>query len=85
MEADGLAKPVLIGPHTENFAEAVEVLIQCGGAQLVCSAADLVEHVTALLREPQRCEKMGAAAQAGVISKQGATRRTVEQILDRLA
>ena len=85
MEAAGLAKPVLIGPHTENFAEAVEVLIQCGGAQRVCSAADLVEHVTALLREPQRCEKMGAAAQAGVISKQGATRRTVEQILDRLA
>ena len=85
MEAAGLAKPVLIGPHTENFAEAVEVLIQCGGAQRVCSAADLVEHVTALLREPQRCEKMGAAAQAGVISKQGATQRTVEQILDRLA
>lgn len=85
MEAAGLAKPVLIGPHTDNFTEAVDLLIEAGGAERVRSSGELVERVAATLSQPDRRAKMGAAARQAVVSMQGATRRTVDQILDRLS
>jgi 3-deoxy-D-manno-octulosonic-acid transferase len=81
MEVAGLAKPVLVGPHTENFTEAVNLLVAEGGARRVASADALAAAVSDLLRHPQRREAMGAAGRAAILSRRGASARTVEQIL----
>jgi 3-deoxy-D-manno-octulosonic-acid transferase len=43
--------PTLVGPHTENFAEASARAIDAGAAMRVLDATDLVAKVAALLRD----------------------------------
>lgn len=84
MEAAGLAKPVLVGPHTENFAEAVALLEQTGGCRQVHGVNDLLGAVGDLLRHPERAAAMGQAGRAAIASRRGATARTVDRILAAL-
>jgi 3-deoxy-D-manno-octulosonic-acid transferase len=70
MEVAGLAKPLLVGPHTENFAEAVELLLASGGCERVDSTATLAAAVTALV------------ARETIISRRGATTQNVNRILE---
>jgi 3-deoxy-D-manno-octulosonic-acid transferase len=80
MEVAGLAKPMLVGPHTENFAEAVELLLAAGGAQRVESGDTLAAVVLTLLNDPPRREQVGQAARDTVVARRGATPRTVARI-----
>lgn len=82
MEVAGLAKPILVGPHTENFAEAVELLLADGGAARVESPADLAAAVANLLRDSANRERMGQAARETIVARRGATALTVTRILD---
>jgi 3-deoxy-D-manno-octulosonic-acid transferase len=84
MEVAGLARPVIVGPHTENFAEAVNLLLADGAARQVSSVDALATTATDLLRHPERREKMGAAGRAAILSRRGATRRTVDEIISRI-
>jgi 3-deoxy-D-manno-octulosonic-acid transferase len=84
MEVAGLAKPLIVGPHTENFAEAVNLLASEGGCRQISSAEALTGAVLDLLRHPQRAAKMGQAARAAIVSRRGATELTVDEILDRV-
>ncbi len=84
MEAAGLAKPVLVGPHTDNFAEAVNLLLAEGGCRRVSSAEGLAAPVSDLLRHPERRRHMGEAGRAAIVSRRGATGRIVERILGLL-
>lgn len=81
MEVAGLAKPLLVGPHTENFAEATGLLRAEGGCVDVASAADLAPRVGELLRDGARRERIGAAARRTILARRGATAKTVERIL----
>lgn len=85
MEVAGLAKPLLIGPHTDNFAEAVNLLLSEAACRRVNSAEALAAAVLDLLRHPQRRERMGAAGRAAIQSRRGATTSTVDEILALLA
>lgn len=82
MEVAGLAKPVLFGPHTENFAEAVGSLLASGGAQRVDSSDALALAVTTLLRDSTGRDRMGCAARETILARRGATARTVRRILE---
>lgn len=82
MEAAALGKPVLVGPHVDNFAEACELLREAGALHVVRDAASLADAVEALLRDAARRSAMGRAGQALVASKVGATERTVRRILE---
>ncbi len=82
MEAAGLARPVLIGPHTDNFTEAVNLLLSDGGARRVRTAETLAAALTDLLRHPDRRTQMGQAGRAAIISQRGATKETVTRILE---
>lgn len=81
MEAAGLARPVLVGPHTENFAEAVALLEQTGACRRVQGVNDLLGAIGDLLRHPERAAAMGRAGRAAIASRRGATARTVDRIL----
>lgn len=84
MEVAGLAKPMLLGPHTENFADAVAKLVAAGGAAQVRDAADLADQTARLLRDKQAAEAMGAAARQVVRQNVGATRKTVDLLCEQL-
>jgi 3-deoxy-D-manno-octulosonic-acid transferase len=70
-------KPVLFGPHTENFREGAEMLLRAGGAGVVRDADDLAREVERLLDEPERARRMGEAAFAAVTERQGALDETL--------
>jgi 3-deoxy-D-manno-octulosonic-acid transferase len=84
MEAAGLAKPVLVGPHTNNFVEAVNLLIAEGACRRLHSAEGLAAAVSDLLRHPERRKHMGQAGRAAIISRRGATKQIVDEILSLL-
>jgi 3-deoxy-D-manno-octulosonic-acid transferase len=83
MEVAGLAKPVLIGPHVDNFAEAVDLLVQAGAARTT-SAETLADSIDDLLAQPERRKVMGRAGRDVILSRRGATRRTVDVIVSYL-
>lgn len=70
-------RPVLFGPHMENFVEASAYFVQRGAAIQVSDAADLVRQLARLLRDPAERETMGQAAMAALAAQQGACERTV--------
>jgi len=77
IEPAALGKPVLIGPHTFNFAESTEDALAAGGAQRVADAAELVTAAARLLRDDTARAAMGRGALAFANQYRGATRRTL--------
>jgi 3-deoxy-D-manno-octulosonic-acid transferase len=75
IEATSLGKPVLIGPHTFNFAEATELAIAEGAALRVADCGELAHEATRLLADDAG---RAAMAQAGLVFSRrhrGATAR----------
>ena len=75
IEPIALGIPVLIGPHTFNFAEATAGAIAAGAARRVTDADDLARAARDLLSDPSRRHAMGSAAQAFHAAHQGAVQR----------
>ena len=75
LEACALGKPVLIGPHTYNFAEATELALDAGAALRVQDPQDLGRTVEALLGDAARCARMGEAGLNLMRQHQGAAQR----------
>ena len=80
IEAAACGTPVLIGPSTRNFAEAVREATACGAALAIRDADDLVQQVSSLLLDAARRKQMGAAGRAFAERHRGATARTLELI-----
>ena len=72
-----LGKPVLFGPHMENFASVVEHLLAAGGAVQVPDAAALQAEIARLLADPAACRALAGAARTALSEHQGATARAV--------
>jgi len=77
IEACALGKPVLVGPHTFNFALATEAAIADGGAFRVHDAQQLVAKARELLGDEPRRVAMGEQARSFSRRHAGATVRTV--------
>jgi len=77
IEACALGKPVLIGPHTFNFAQVSEMAIAAGAAVCVQDNKELVSMAEKLLVDDGRRGAMGAYALAFANNHRGATARTV--------
>ena len=77
IEACALAKPVLVGPHTFNFALATQQAIEAGGALCVADAPELVSRARELLVDDAARIAMGACGAAFAQNYRGATARTV--------
>lgn len=76
-------QPVLFGPHTENFSDIAQSLLETGAGFRVRNEIELASTVGRLLADPRISEK---AAQSGLhllATNRGATRKTAEAI-DRL-
>lgn len=75
-----LGKPVLHGPHMQNFRDA-SLAASKAGATLLCSTADdLAEALSSLLGDDEKRSTMGDAAAQMIRASAGASRRYAEAI-----
>jgi 3-deoxy-D-manno-octulosonic-acid transferase len=80
LEACAVGKPVLIGPHTFNFAEATQLAVDAGAAVQVADVAGLTASLRGLLGDAARREQMGKAGLLLMRQHEGATQRTLELV-----
>jgi 3-deoxy-D-manno-octulosonic-acid transferase len=73
-------RPVLFGPHTENFRESAELLVAGGGGLRVRDASGLRDALLHLLGDPGLRVKMGEAGYDAVVARQGAVRETLDLV-----
>lgn len=73
-------KPVLTGPYTMNFREAVTLLVDSGGGIVVHTSAELAAELRRLLADPELRAKLGARACEAVASRHGAVQATLELV-----
>jgi 3-deoxy-D-manno-octulosonic-acid transferase len=81
IEAAAVGTPVVVGPHTFNFAQAAEDAIGAGAALRVTNADDAVTQMWTLAQDPVRLSAMGHAALAFAAAHRGATARTVARLV----
>jgi 3-deoxy-D-manno-octulosonic-acid transferase len=84
IEACAVGKPVLIGPHTFNFAEATELAVATGAAIQVQDGDELAREANRLLNSPSTIQQMGERALAFSRAHQGATERILQLIRPHL-
>ena len=84
LEPLSLGKPTLVGPRTENFRDIVRIFLPTGALLEVNTLEELLAQLQSLLYDPQRCARVGLAAQQEAARHQGATEvtaRAIEEIL----
>ena len=77
-------KPIVFGPHMQNFKEIAEAFLANDAAIQVRSDRELEEAVVALMNDPVRRARLGAAARALVDASRGAKDKTLVVINDLL-
>ncbi len=80
IEAAACGCPVLVGPHSFNFAQATEDAIACGAAQRISDVDDAARTAEKLLDDGDALQAMRAAATSFSQAHRGATARTVALI-----
>lgn len=74
-------KPVLHGPHMHNFKQVAEAAREAGATVVCATPEELAGGIRALLHDPGRRARMGAAARALVQAGAGSSRRYAEAIV----
>ncbi len=76
VEAIVAGKPVVFGPHMENFATLADALLAHGGAVQIRDEESLSAGVARLLRDSRASSDLAAAAARVISAHAGATART---------
>jgi 3-deoxy-D-manno-octulosonic-acid transferase len=84
IEALAVGSPVLLGPHTFNFAEATAGAVEAGAALRVADADALIAAVAELFSDPPRRQAMRLAARAFHARHRGAADRLWEWLEPQL-
>ena len=84
IEALACACPVVLGPHTYNFAQASSAALQAGAALQATDMVNGVQLALQLAADPDRAAHMAALGQQMVQSHQGVAQRMAQQLLARL-
>ncbi len=75
IEAAACGTPVLVGPHTHNFAAAVAEAVAGGAARQVATADELMDAAAGLLDNQAARQAMAAAGLAYARAHRGATEK----------
>ncbi len=73
-------KPILFGPHMENFRDIAQLFVEAGAAAAVHDHADLARRVNELLQDEDKRNEMGQRARQLMEHGSGATERTLERV-----
>ena len=74
-------KPVIFGPHMENFAALARELVAKNGALQIADEEALEQAVRKLLTDPETRKRLVENARAVISAHRGATKRTAELVL----
>jgi 3-deoxy-D-manno-octulosonic-acid transferase len=77
-------KPIVFGPHMQNFREIADAFLTNDAAVQVQSERDFDEALLSLVTDPVRRARLGAAARALVEANRGAKDKTLAVIADLL-
>ena len=80
LEPAVFGKPILFGPHMQNFAEIAQAFLENGAGLQVASARELEEAIVTLFGDPVRRASLGAAARALVEANRGAKGKSLAVI-----
>jgi 3-deoxy-D-manno-octulosonic-acid transferase len=83
LEPAGQGKPVLFGPHMENFKDSIQVLVGRGGIQVQTPEA-LQKVAQELLARPDKIAELGELARNAVSGIRGASARNVDHMVRAL-
>jgi len=81
IEAAACGCPMLLGPHTFNFAQASAQASQAGAALRVDDMVHAVQQAQALVRDTARCAAMQQQALAFAATHRGAAAATAQAVL----
>jgi 3-deoxy-D-manno-octulosonic-acid transferase len=74
------SKPILFGPHMENFRDVSALLLEGKAAVQVHNASELAAAACDLLSDPKRARLLGKAAKEILVRESGATERILERL-----
>jgi 3-deoxy-D-manno-octulosonic-acid transferase len=77
-------KPIVFGPHMQNFREIAETFVANDAAIQVYTERELDGAVLSLVRDPVQRARLGAAARALVQANRGAKDKTLAVLADLL-
>jgi 3-deoxy-D-manno-octulosonic-acid transferase len=80
IEACAAGRPVLIGPHTYNFAEAADRAIDAGAALRVATAEEVMREAGELLADTALLDRMGQRGLEFTRAHRGATGRVMQML-----
>ena len=75
-------KPVLHGPHMQNFRDVTDAALLAGASQVVSTPNDLAKMINEFLANPALVTAMGEAAQQLVRANVGASKRYAARIAE---
>ncbi|MEO5672152.1 MAG: 3-deoxy-D-manno-octulosonic acid transferase [Ramlibacter sp.] len=81
IEAAACGCPLVMGPHTFNFAEAAELALEAGAAMRVVSMEEGVRAALTLLGDEARRQAAVRGASQFAVAHQGAAQKTAEAVL----
>jgi 3-deoxy-D-manno-octulosonic-acid transferase len=84
IEAAACGCPVIMGPHTFNFAQASEMAEQTGAALRVGDMAQAITQTLSLLSDAAQLQRRATQAQAFAQAHQGAALRTAQAVAQLL-
>lgn len=84
LEPAALGVPALVGPHTFNFEDVTQLLLDAGGLRRIADADSLAREVIDLFADEKRRRDGGEAARARVLRERGALDRTLQVIGQRM-
>ena len=84
IEPAALAKPVVVGSYTANFAQPMRLFLAADAMRVVRGEGELHAALATLLSSPPQAAAMGKRAQQVVRQNQGSTARHAQIILQQL-
>ena len=78
VEPASLGRPILTGPHLENFQAIAELLRQAKGMVVVRTPEELEQAAGRLLQDPRQARELALRAEAVFRENQGAVKRTAD-------
>jgi len=84
LEPAVFGKPIVFGPHMQNFAEIAQTFLDNGAAIQIQDARELEPVLVSLLGDPVKRARLGAAARALVEANRGARAKTLTVLAELL-
>jgi 3-deoxy-D-manno-octulosonic-acid transferase len=77
LEPAVFGKPIVFGPHMENFREIADAFVTNGAGIQLTGEAELEDAFLSLMGDPVRRARLGAAARALVEANRGANEKSI--------